>query len=71
MILNADNGKYHFKQFIIPRVWQILLDIFTEYDPQFIYSFIDIPKKLNSVTLSIGVLLISSCGISLSVMTFW
>ena len=70
MIFNADNSKYRFKQFITTRVWQILLAIFTECDPQFMNSFIVIPRKLNSVTLSIGVLLISSCGISLSVMSF-
>ena len=33
MIFNADNGKYRFKQFITPRVRQILLAIFTECDP--------------------------------------
>ena len=37
MIFNADNGKYRFKQFITPRVRQILLAIFTECDPQFIH----------------------------------
>ena len=71
MIFNADNGKYRFKQFITPRVRQILFAIFTECDSQFMNSFIVISRKMNSVTLSIGVLLISSCGISVSVMTFW
>ena len=66
MSFNAYNGKYRFKQFITPRVWQILLVIFTECDPKFINSLIVIPRKLNSVTSSIGVLSISSCGISLS-----
>ena len=67
MIFNADNSKYHFKQFITPRVRQILLAIFTECDPQILNSFIVIPRKLISVTLSIAVLLISSCGISLTI----
>ena len=56
MIFNADNGKYRFKQFITPRVRQNLLAIFTECDPQFMNSFIVIPRKLNYVTLSIGLL---------------
>ena len=58
MIFNADNGKYRFKQFITPKVQQILYAIFTECDPQIMNSFIAIPRKLNSLTLSIGVLLI-------------
>ena len=45
MISNADNGKYRFKQFITPRGRQILLAIFTECDPQFMNSFIVIPRK--------------------------
>ena len=69
MIFNTANGKYRFIQFITPRVRQILLAIFTECDSQFINSFVFIPRKLNSVTLSITVLLILSCGISLSVKT--
>ena len=40
MIFNTDNGKHRFKQFITPRVLQILEAIFTECDPQFINSFI-------------------------------
>ena len=58
MIFNAGDGKYRFKQFITHRVWQILAAIFTECDPQSINSFIVIPRKLNSVTLSIVMLLI-------------
>ena len=53
MIFNADNGKYRFKQFITPWVRQILLAIFTECDPQFIDLVIVIPRKWNSVTLSL------------------
>ena len=52
MIFNADSGKYRFKQFITPRVRQILLAIFMECDPQFMNSFIVIPRKLNFVALS-------------------
>ena len=33
MIFNADNGKYRFKQFITPRVRQILLAIFKSVIP--------------------------------------
>ena len=70
MIFNADNGKYRCKQFITPMVRKFLLPISKGVIPDFTNSFIAILRKLNYVTLSIGVLFIWSRGIALSVMIF-
>ena len=66
MIFSAENGKYSFKQLITPRVLEISLAIFKQRDPQFMNSFNADPRNLKK-NLSIRVLLISSSGISRSV----
>ena len=67
----ADVGRYLLSRFIMPNVREILFAIFDGWELQFMNSFIVSPKKLNSVTLSTTVLLITKQGISLVGITFW
>ena len=67
----ADVGRYLLSRFIMPNVRQILFTIFDEWELQFMNSFIVSPTKLNSVTLSTTVLLITKQGISRVGITFW